>query len=281
VRAGGTYFVRPVGANYLFQPQTRDFSSLDGNKTADFTALSANHVLFTTRYILVGEGQCSLLLTVVRGGNAQGVGSITVHYATSDGTATAGSDYTAVSGTLNFPEGTSSQTFTVPLMADQIVENPETFSISLSNPTGEVDLGDPSSITVTLTDPAPPAALVLATEPNSDRAIALNTTNLVTGPFKLSTPINFGSDTQTRVSFFVSGVQFNACQGTTALLFHAEDSQQHPFSSAVEGVFKLPGDNPYLQMSVIVPQGLLYGDLSVSFGLGNLVSNKARITTQQ
>jgi Tol biopolymer transport system component len=62
VRAGGTYFVRPVGANYLFQPQTRDFSSLDGNKTADFVALSTNHLLFTNRYIFLGEGQCSLLL---------------------------------------------------------------------------------------------------------------------------------------------------------------------------------------------------------------------------
>ena len=281
VRAGGTYFVRPVGANYVFQPQTRDFSSLDGNKTADFVALSANHLLFTDRYIFAGEGQCSLLLTVVRGGNAQGVGSVTVHYATSDGTATAGSDYTAVSGNLNFPEGTFSRNITIPLMADQIVEGPETFSINLSNPTGEVDLGDPSSITVTLTDPAPPTALVLATEPNSDRAIALNATNFLAGPFKLSTPINFSSDSKTRVSFFVSGVQFNACQGTTALSFDAEDSQQHHSPSSVEGVFKLPGNNPYLQMTVILPQGLLYGDLSVTFTLGNVVSNKARITTQQ
>jgi Tol biopolymer transport system component len=162
VLAGSTYFVRPVAANYLFQPQTHDFSSLDGNQTADFVALSANHLLFTNRYIFVGEGQCSLLLTVVRGGNAQGVGPITVHYATSDGTATAGSDYTAVSGNLNFPEGTFSQTITILLMADQIVEDPETLSISLSNPTGEVDLGGRRIIKKKHNDLASMPRLILA-----------------------------------------------------------------------------------------------------------------------
>jgi hypothetical protein len=281
VVAGVNYEIRPTAANYLFDPQTRGFNQLDRNKSADFIALSTNHLLFTTRYVFVGEGQCSLLLTVVRGGNAQGVGPITVRYATADGTATAGSDYTAVSGTLNFPEGTFSQTITIPLIADQVIDGPETFSISLNNPIGQVDLGDPSSVTIVLTDPAPPSALVLATQPNSDRAIALNSSNLTAEPFRLSTPINFSSDTRTRVSFFISGVQFNACQGTTSLFFEAEDSQQHHTVGTVEGVFKLRGDNPYLQMSVPLPQGLLYGDLTVSFALGNLTSNKARISIQQ
>lgn len=281
VRAGGSYIVRPVAANHLFDPQTRDFNSLDGNKTANFVALSANHLLFTTRYVFAGEGQCNLILTVARGGNAQGVGPITVHYATSDVTATAGSDYTAVSGDLNFPEGTFQQTITIPFLSDQIAENPETFLVTLSNPTGEVDLADPSSVTVVLTDPAPPTALVMATEPSSDRAIALNATNFLAGPFKISTPINFSSDPKTRVSFFVSGVQFSACTGTNALGFEARDSQQHFDFSTVERVSKLAGNNPFLQMTVILPQGLLYGDLLVNFTLGNLTSNKARIATQQ
>ncbi len=118
VRAGGNYGISPFAANYMFNPQTHYFTQLDENKTADFVALSTNHLLFTSRYAFVGEGPCSLVFTVVRGGNALGVGPITVQYATADGSATAGSDYTAVSGTLNFPEGTYSQTITVPLLAD-------------------------------------------------------------------------------------------------------------------------------------------------------------------
>src|SRR5204862_5554280 len=97
VSAGGQYFVRPVAANFLFDPQTRDFNPLDGNKTADFVALSVNHLLFTNSTFTIGEGECNLQVTVVRGGNAQGVGPITVDYATVDGTAKAALEYTAVS----------------------------------------------------------------------------------------------------------------------------------------------------------------------------------------
>ena len=47
---------------------------------------------------------------------------ITVDYATSNGTATAGSDYTAASGTLTFSAGDTSKTFTVPVLGDSTDE---------------------------------------------------------------------------------------------------------------------------------------------------------------
>ena len=59
---------------------------------------------------------------------------ITVDYATSDGTATAGDDYTAVSATtLTFAAETTSQTFTVPILEDDLDEGDETFTVTLSN----------------------------------------------------------------------------------------------------------------------------------------------------
>jgi Tol biopolymer transport system component len=280
VVAGINYQIRPTAANYLFDPQTRDFNQLDSDKSADFIGLSTNHLLFDTRYVLAGQGNCLLVLTVFRGGNAQGVGPITVRYATSDGNATAGVDYVAVSGTLNFPEGTYSQTIEIPFIPSEIVDGPRIFSVTLSNPTGNVDLGDPRSVTVVLTAPASPSSIVLATQPNSNRAVALNSTNLLAEPFTLSTPMNFSSDTKTRVSFFVSGVQFKACQGTTTLFYDVTDSQQNHSFGMVEGIFKLPGNNPYLQLSVPLPQGLVSGDLTFSFTLGNLISNTARISVQ-
>ena len=282
VTAGINYLIRPTAANYLFDPQTAGFNQLDANKTADFVALSANHLLFNTRFVFGGaSNNCNLVLNVLRGGNAQGVGPITVHYATSDGTAVAGSDYVAVSGTLNFPEGTFSQAVTIQLLAGSNTGLPRTFLVTLSNPTGEVDLGVPSSVTVVLTDPAPPSSLVLATQPNTNRAVALNSSNLLAEPFSLSTPINFSQDTKTRVSFFVSGVQFNACQGTNALFFSGMDSQQHSFSGTVEEVVKLPGNNPYLQLNIQLPQGFITGDWTISFTLGNLTTNTAHFSTRQ
>jgi Calx-beta domain len=62
--------------------------------------------------------------------------AVTVAYATANGTATAGSDYTAKSGTLTFAAGTTSQTIDVPVIGDTTVEPNETFFVNLSNASG-------------------------------------------------------------------------------------------------------------------------------------------------
>ncbi|WP_449235455.1 Ig-like domain-containing protein [Azospirillum doebereinerae] len=61
--------------------------------------------------------------------------SVSVDYATSDGTATAGADYTAASGTLTFAAGETSKTFTVTVTGDTTLESDETFTATLSNST--------------------------------------------------------------------------------------------------------------------------------------------------
>jgi chitinase len=60
---------------------------------------------------------------------------VTVNYTTADSSATAGSDYTATSGTLTFAPGQTSQTLTVPVLGDPFYDFPETFSLQLSSPT--------------------------------------------------------------------------------------------------------------------------------------------------
>src|SRR5262249_50064992 len=60
--------------------------------------------------------------------------TVTVSYATADGTATAGSDYAAVSGTITFAPGQTSQTVNVPIYGDTTDEPDETFFFNLSNP---------------------------------------------------------------------------------------------------------------------------------------------------
>ena len=63
-------------------------------------------------------------------------GPVSVDYATKDGTAAAGADYTAASGTLTFAPGETAKTVSVALLDDAIDEGKETFTLELSNPRG-------------------------------------------------------------------------------------------------------------------------------------------------
>ena len=112
----------------------------------------------------VSETGGSLMVSVSRSGGSSG--AVSVSYATANGTATAGQDYTATTGTLNWADGeTGAKTFNIPLLNDALVESNETFTITLSNPTGGLGLGSPATATVTLTSedqPAVPGVVQLA-----------------------------------------------------------------------------------------------------------------------
>ena len=87
-------------------------------------------------------------------------GTVTVAYATSDGTAVDGSDYTAKSGTLTFNAGELSKTISVTVLEDNVDEDSETFTMTLSGVTGGALLSDATATgTITNTDPMPKAWL--------------------------------------------------------------------------------------------------------------------------
>ncbi|MBI3417306.1 MAG: DUF11 domain-containing protein [Verrucomicrobia bacterium] len=80
---------------------------------------------------------------------------VTVKYATSDGTATAGSDYVAASGTITIRAGTTSQTISVAVNGDRLNEPDETFFVNLSSPVG-ARIGDAQGAGTIRNDDAPP-----------------------------------------------------------------------------------------------------------------------------
>ncbi|HXJ71681.1 MAG TPA: Calx-beta domain-containing protein, partial [Candidatus Dormibacteraeota bacterium] len=67
--------------------------------------------------------------------------TVTVQYATHDGTAVGGLDYVPVSGTLTFNPGESFKTITINGLDDSIAEGTESFSVALSNPSPNAVLG--------------------------------------------------------------------------------------------------------------------------------------------
>lgn len=83
--------------------------------------------------------------------------TVTVDYATNDGSAIAGLDYLSTTGSLTFAPGETSKTVEVQVQGDLIYEGEESFSLNLSNAT-QAKLGDAESIaTIIDNDPVPPS----------------------------------------------------------------------------------------------------------------------------
>jgi hypothetical protein len=113
---------------------------------------SVQPVLTITAPSTVAENAGSVRIYVSR--TVSSAGAVSVSYATANGTATAGSDYTVTSGTLNWANGdTTDKYFDVPILNDNLYEDDETFTVTLSATAGAI-LGTPSTATVTIVDAA-------------------------------------------------------------------------------------------------------------------------------
>ncbi len=84
---------------------------------------------------------------------------ITVRWATADDTATAGLDYTAGTGTLRFPAGTTTQAIVVPVLGDTLDEPNERFDVTLSAPSN-ASLGAATASVLIADDDGEPALSV-------------------------------------------------------------------------------------------------------------------------
>ena len=105
---------------------------------------------FSSGTYSVNENGTTQTITVNRTGGSNV--SASVNYATANGSATAGNDYTATSGTLNFLSGETSKTFTIPIANDALVEGNETVNLSLTNATNNASLGNQKTAVLTIVD---------------------------------------------------------------------------------------------------------------------------------
>ncbi|WP_167335410.1 Calx-beta domain-containing protein [Pedobacter kyungheensis] len=125
--------------------------------------------------------------------------SFTVDYATANGTAASGTDFTATNRTLTFPANAAagtSLTFTIPVNDDNLVEPTETFSVALSNVTGGIVTLGTSSATVSITDnDASEASISMATNGNENGPVS--------GIFEVT--LSNPSSTDTQITFSVGG----------------------------------------------------------------------------
>jgi hypothetical protein len=116
--------------------------------------VSPGALQLTSSTYSANEGAGTMSIGVNRVGGSDG--AVTVDYALSGGTATggaacgAGIDYVNTGGTVNFANGATSGSFNVTICGDSEIEPDETFTVTLSNPTGGAVLGTPTSATATI-----------------------------------------------------------------------------------------------------------------------------------
>jgi CSLREA domain-containing protein len=164
------------------------------------------------------------------------VNPVSVNYATADGTAAAGSDYVAASGTLNFAPGETTKTVMVDVNGDTANEANETFFVNLSGATNATvaDAQGQGTINNEDEDNMPALRFSQATYPVGESAHFVTITVTRTGDASLAVGVGFntsdGTARERRDYTAVSGtLQFAA--GETSKTFDVlltEDSYQEP-----------------------------------------------------
>jgi uncharacterized delta-60 repeat protein len=136
IRDGVVKFEQTVMIN-LTHP-TGDPNFIPGNHATLHIIDDTNPLSFDQAEFAGTEGETNLTIGVLL--SRPSSTKVTVDFATSDRTATAGLDYIATNGTLTFLPGQTSNSFNLSLLRDSLVEPTETLLITLSNPTGDAGI---------------------------------------------------------------------------------------------------------------------------------------------
>ena len=187
---------------------TSEFSACRSAVVAALPTLAINDVTLAEG----NSGTTAFNFTVTL--SAASATAVTVNYATSNATATAGSDYVATSGTLTFAPGVVTQTVTVTVNGDTTVEPDETFLVTLSAPVNATIAAAQGTGTIINDD----AVAVLPTL--SINNVSQNEGNSGVTPFVFTVTLSAASASPVTVNYATidgsatSGSDYNATSGT-------------------------------------------------------------------
>ena len=244
---------------------TVDAAEIDESDVATLTILNDDNVSFSVNDPTVAEGDVgpgTLTFTVSLDAPAP-AGGATVDYATSNGTASGGSDYVAITTTtLTFAAGETSKTVDVTLIGDETVEIDETLNLTLSNPTGtSVIIGDATGTgTITNDDQATVTiADVTVNENDGTATITLTLDNAVDGGFDVDVSTADGTATTTDGDYTAVTNATETFAGTA--------SETETFTVTLGGDTKVEADETItISMSNLVPALVAGGDIDIADG---------------
>ena len=136
---------------------------LSDTDTLSITVNDGGTLQFSAATYTVSENAGPAVITISRTGAS--AGTATVQIATSNGTATAGSDYTAVTQTVTFNSGETSKTVNIPITDDLLNEPDETVNLTLSNVGGSGALGTPLTAVLTIANDDPTGGYIKFSSP--------------------------------------------------------------------------------------------------------------------
>ena len=231
---------------------------------------------FSSATFSATEDSGGVTVTVNRVDGATGI--VTVDFETSNGTATAGSDYPATTGKLTFNQGETSKSFFITFVSDSVFEGDETLNVSLSNPTGGAVLGTP--VTAVLTIKTPPLFLILeesALDPN--QVAAVDSFSFTRDPFLVIPLIELlgqGADKNTRVLVFVTNLQLAPNDVASTVRVNLVDSGGQTHDIGAEDISVVPGFT-FTQIRFRLPDNLPPGACTIKISAHDQESNTGTI----
>lgn len=157
--------------------------------------------------------------------------AVTVGYSTSNGTATAGQDYVATSGTVTFNAGETSKTVNVAVNGDTTIESDETFTVTLSNPAG-ASIATPTATGTIVNDDVAPAPVLptvsiadlSVSEGNGDDAHFMFTVSLST-PSESPVTVRYSTSNGTATAgqdYLATSDSITFAPGVTSQMVHVD-----------------------------------------------------------
>jgi hypothetical protein len=277
IRVFGDFQIEPDETFFvnLINPTNATIANAQGTGTI-VNDDSNGKLQFSNPTYSVSEDAGSVVVAVNRVDGA--TGTVTVDYATSNGTAAAGSDYTATSGTLTFNQGEISKSFSVPIVNDNLFEVEETASLTLSNLTGGATLGNPTAATLTIK--TPPLLLLLEESGLGPLQVAaLDSLFLMRDPFPVIPTgyvFNQGSDRNTRVIVFVTSLQLAATDAASSVTVSLVDGNGQSHNVGAEDVRAVPLFN-FTQVTFRLPDNLGPGACNIRIRAHDQESNPGTI----
>jgi len=203
--------------------------------------------------------------------------TVNVTIATQAGTATPGLDFGGGSLLLTYLPGQTVKQVVVFVAGDTAVEGIEHFFVNLVNPVNTT-IADGQGVGTIIDDDA----LVLLTDANSQRALALTSITQAAEPFSISNDFAFSSDHLTRISLFAIGMRLNAGENVFAsVTATAEDIRGGVHPLAVEFAGDVPGFNWLTQIVVKLNPSMTFpNDVKIKITYLGATSNTVTVAVK-